>query len=170
MLLIKYHIVKKQRRIFRIVYYLKNGYTTYMMMVLGAINVLTTTYFLAIDEMPVIKEFIPTFEMYVITSVLVAVPVVTIIGYIHFKRLSANSAARSIEVQNNIFNYRFMPGFTADVFGPAYKMILVATLKHACSKKLTENEIREIDTLLERLHHLNEGGTVGKHPKGVVDD
>lgn len=137
---------------------------------LGAINVLTSTYFLAVDQIPVIKSIFPTFEIYVITGVVVAIPIVTATGYIHFKRLGAHSADTSVVAQNFIFNYRMPPGFTIDVYGPAYKMILKLALKRASSEKLTADEIKEIDDLRERLRHLIEGGSTGKYAKGVIDD
>ncbi len=139
------------------------------MLALGAINVLTSTYFLAVDKMPFIKGVFPTFEMYVLTAVLVAVPIVAATGYVHFKRLGAHSADVAVAFQNYIYNYRLPPGFNVEVFGPAYRMLLRATLKQACSEKLTDAEIREIDALRERLRHLIDGGTVGKHPRGVID-
>jgi len=162
--------MRKRRRGFRTLFYFRTGYATYLVILLGAINVLSSTYFLAIDKIPFVKEIFPTFEIYVITAVLIAIPTVTIIGYVHYKRIGAHSAATSIIAQNNIFNYRMMPGFTIETFGPAYKAILKATIKHSCSEKLTVEEINEIDDIRRQLRHLIDGGSVGKYAKGVIDD
>lgn len=162
--------MRKQRKGFRTMYYFQIGYSTYLILFMGAINVLTSTYFLAIEQIPFIKNLFPTFEIYVVTAVVVAIPVVTITGYVHFKRVGAFSAATSIMTQNFIFNYRMPPGFTVDVYGPAYKMILKMALKRANSEKLTAEEIKEIDRLRERLRHLIEGGSTGSYSKGVIDD
>lgn len=162
--------MKAARRGFRTLFYFRTGYATYLIILLGAVNVLTSTYFLAIEEVPFIKEIFPTFEIYVITAVLVAIPVVTVVGYAHYKRIGAHSAAMAINMQNNIFNYKFQPGFTREVFGPAYKMILRSVLKRSISEKLTDEEIGEIDRLRRRLRHLIDGGSVGSYARGVIDD
>ena len=162
--------MKAARRGFRTLFYFRTGYATYMVMLLGAVNVLTSTYFLAIEEIPFIKEVFPTFEAYVITSALAAIPVVTVVGYAHYKRIGAHSAAVAVSTQNDIFNYKFQPGFMREVFGPAYKMILRSILKRSISEKLTDEEIGEIDRLRERLRHLIDGGSVGSYARGVIDD
>lgn len=163
-------IMKKQRKGLRTLFYFRMGYSTYLVLVLGAVNVLTSTYFLAIDKIPSIKEIFPTFEMYALTAIVIAIPVVTATGYVHYKRIGAHSASRAIAVQNFIFNYRMAPGFTLEAFGPAHRLILRAVLKRANSEKLTEDEIKEIDNIMERLRHLIDGGAVGKYAKGVIDD
>ena len=162
--------MKATRRGFRTLFYFRTGYAAYLVMLLGAVNVLTSTYFLAIDEIPFIKEVFPTFEAYVVTAVLVAIPTVTVVGYAHYKRIGAHSAAMAIHMQNNIFNYKLQPGFMREVFGPAYKMILRAVFKRSVSEKLTDEEIGEIDRLRERLRHLIDGGSVGSYARGVIDD
>lgn len=162
--------MKPIRRSFRTLFYFRMGYTTYLVILLGAINVLTSTYFLAIEEMPLIKDIFPTFEMYALTMVLTAIPVVTIIGYIHYKRIGAYSASAAVYTQNDIFSYKFAPGFTREVFGPSYRMIIRSILKNSVSEKLTAEEINEIDRLRERLQHLLDGGTVGSYAKRVLDD
>ena len=162
--------MKATRRGFRTLFYFRTGYAAYLIMLLGAINVLTSTYFLAIEEVPFIKEVFPTFEMYVVTAALVAIPTVTVVGYAHYKRIGAYSATTAVQMQNNIFNYKFQPGFTREVFGPAYKMILRSVLKRSISEKLTDEEIAEIDRLRGRLRHLIDGGSVGSYARGVIDD
>lgn len=162
--------MKATRKGFRTLYYFRTGYAAYLIMLLGAVNVLTSTYFLAIEEIPFIGKIFPTFEIYVVTAVLVAIPAVTVVGYVHYKRIGAHSAASAVHTQNNIFNYKFQPGFTREVFGPAYKMILRSVLKRSISEKLTDEEIAEIDRLRERLQHLIDGGSVGSYARGVIDD
>lgn len=162
--------MRRQRRGFRTLFYFKMGYITYLILVLGAVNVLTSTYFLAIDNVPFIKEVFPTFEVYVLATILVAIPVVTVAGYVHFKRIGAYSAGVSIYMQNNIFNYRLPPGFNLEVFGPAYKTILECSLKRARAEKFTDDEIKNIDDIRAKLRHLIDGGAVGKYAKGVIDD
>lgn len=151
-------------------FYFKSGYAVYLGLLISSVNVLTSTYFLAIDNTSFIKEIFPTFEMYILTVVMVAIPVITIVGYVHYKQVGAHSANIAIGTQNTIYNYRFQPGFTLGAFGPAYRMILVCILKHTRSEKFTDRDIEQIDHLRARLKHLIDGGAVGEYAKGVIDD
>ena len=162
--------MKVRRRGFRLYFYLQTGYSTYLMLLIGAVNVLTSTYFLAIDSVPFVKELFPTFEIYVLVAVVVALPVVTITGYIHFKRIGAHSASSAISHQNFIYNYRFPPGFNIEVFAPAYQAIMTLTLKRACSEKFTDEDKEKIDELRSKLKHLMDGGAVGTYARGVIDN
>lgn len=162
--------MRKQRRGLRLLFYFKTGYGTYLILVLGAVNLLTSTYFLAADEIVFVKELFPTFEMYVVVMVLAAIPIVTITGYAHFKRIGAHSANMAISMQHAIYNYKLRPGFDIEVFGPTYKLMLELALKRMRTEKFTDEEIKEIDRLRGRLKHLIDGGTVGKYAKGVIDD
>ena len=158
------------RRVFRTLAYFKTGYGVYFVLLIGAINVLTSTYFLAIENVPFIKEIFPTFEIYVVTAVLAAIPIVTTTGYIHFKKIGAHSANVALQLQNNIYNYKLQPGFERDVFGPSYQMIMRCLLRRVCSEKFTKQDIEQIDHLRSQLKHLINGGAVGVYAKGVIDD
>ena len=140
------------------------------MLAIGAINVLTSTYFLAADDFPFIKELFPTFEMYVMVAFLLGIPIVSVTGYIHFKRIGAHSANVAIAAQNFIYHYKFTPGFMLEVFGPCHRLILSLMLKRMSTEKFTDDEIKEIDALRAKLKHLIDGGSVGTYPKGVIDD
>ena len=74
---------------FRAWFYFRNGWSTYFAFIFAAINTLTVTYFLAIEKYPFLNDIFPTFIHYVIIVVSLGVPLLVIIGYIHFKRSSA---------------------------------------------------------------------------------
>ncbi len=162
--------MRKQRRFFRLLFYFRTGYAVYLMLAIGGINVLTSTYFLAADDFPFITYLFPTFEIYVTAAILLGIPIVSVTGYIHFKRIGAHSANSAVSVQNYIYHYKLRPGFESEVFGPSYKMILHLMFKRMRTEKFTDNEIKEIDELRAKLKHLADGGSVGKYPKGVIDD
>ena len=77
----------KQNLGFRAWYYFRMGWSTYFAFVFAAINTLTVTYFLAIESYPVLKEIFPTFIHYVIILAAVGIPILTSIGYVHFKKI-----------------------------------------------------------------------------------
>ena len=88
---------------FRSWYYFRIGYSSYFAFIFAAINTLTVTYFLAIDNYPVLKEVFPTFIIYVIIITAVGIPLLTFIGYIHFKRTPSYRSEASILFESNPF-------------------------------------------------------------------
>ena len=79
---------------FRSWFYFRMGWSTYFVFALGAINTLTITYFLAIDNYPILKNIFPTFEQYVVIMVLVGIPMLIMLGYAHYKKTKAYRAYR----------------------------------------------------------------------------
>ena len=59
---------------------------------MAAINVLTVTYFLAIDNYPVLQAIFPTFGHYITIVVGIGVPLLVLVGYFHYKRSQAYAA------------------------------------------------------------------------------
>lgn len=140
---------------------------TYLALLIGGINLMTSTYFLAINDIPILKTTFPTFELYVGTILLVGVPVVVLLGWLHFKKIGVFSADASIYTQNNIDNYRLVPGHQLEVFGPAYMTILRIMVKRINEEELTDEDLENIDKLQKLLRHLIQGGHVGNPPTGA---
>ncbi len=137
-------------------------------MFVGVINVLTTSYFLSIKKIPVILEIFPTFEIYVLSLIFIAIPIITFVGWIHFKRIGTYSVEAAIYQKAYPYNYKLQPGYNKEVFGPAYLAILRLNMKKINDEKLTEAEEKEIMNLESLLTKLIEGGYVGQPPKGAL--
>ncbi|MGH9992099.1 MAG: hypothetical protein ACREBU_00370 [Nitrososphaera sp.] len=149
-------------------FYFRMGYVTYFVMVVGVINILTSTYFLAVQRIPWIRGVFPTFEIYVASTILVGLPIIIFAGWLHLKRTGTFSA--EIRVQNEVhpYNYKLAPGFLKEVYGPAYLAILQLNIKKAKGEKLTEEEILQVKKLEDQLAKLIEGGYAGTPPKGAL--
>ena len=76
----------------------------YLVLFIGITNVLTSTYFLAIEKVPAIKSLIPSFEMYILICFIVGLPLITIFGWFHFKRAGTFSTETSILYEKNSIN------------------------------------------------------------------
>ena len=137
-------------------------------MFVGVINVLTTSYFLSIKKIPTILEIFPTFEIYVLSLVFIAIPIITFVGWIHFKRIGTYSVEAATYQKAYPYNYKLQPGYNKEVFDPAYLAILRLNMKKINDEKLTEDEEKEIMNLESLLTKLIEGGHVGQHPKGAL--
>ena len=83
---------------FRSWFYFRTGWSMYFAFILSAVNTLTVTYYLAIEQIPFLKEIFPSFLHYVIIFVMLGVPILIITGLIHFKKTSARKAEVDISV------------------------------------------------------------------------
>ena len=88
---------------FRGWFYFRMGWSTYFAFILAAINTLTVTYFLAIDNYPALKIIFPSFEIYVLILISIGVPLLIFIGYCHYKKTKAFRSEMDILVESNPF-------------------------------------------------------------------
>lgn len=91
---------------FRAWYYFRMGWSTYFAFILAAINTLTVTYFLAIDNYPSLKSVFQSFEIYVTVIVIIGVPILIVIGYAHFKRTKAFKSEIDVMIESNPYQRR----------------------------------------------------------------
>ena len=88
---------------FRGWFYFRMGWSTYFAFILAAINTLTVTYFLAVDNYPALKIIFPSFEIYVLIIISIGVPLLIFIGYSHYKKTKAFRSEMDILVESNPF-------------------------------------------------------------------
>ena len=91
---------------FRAWFYFRQGYGLYFAFILAGINTLTLTYFLAIENYPLLKDVFPSFVHYVIILVGIGVPVLVTVGYIHYKRSPAYRSEAGIMQETNPYARR----------------------------------------------------------------
>ena len=61
------------------------GWATYFAFIFAAVNTLTVTYFLAIERYPFLTTIFPSFLQYIVIIVGIGIPILVIVGYIHYK-------------------------------------------------------------------------------------
>ena len=88
---------------FRGWFYFRMGWSTYFAFILAAINTLTVTYFLAVDNYPALKIIFPSFEIYVLILISIGVPLLIFVGYSHYKKTKAFRSEMDILVESNPF-------------------------------------------------------------------
>jgi len=91
---------------FRAWFYFRMGWSTYFAFILAALNTLTVTYYLAIDNYPILKEIFPSFELYITILVATGVPLLILVGYVHFKRTAARKAEVDISYETDAYKAR----------------------------------------------------------------
>ena len=87
-------------------YYFRIGWSTYFAFIFAAINTLTVTFYLAIENYPSLKAIFPSFEIYVLLIVSIGIPILISVGYVHYKRSKARKAEVDILVETNPYIMR----------------------------------------------------------------
>ena len=96
----------KRNPLFRSWFYFRMGWSTYFAFIFAAINTLTVTFYLAIENYPSLKAIFPSFEIYVLLIVSIGFPILIAIGYVHYKRSKARKAEVDILVETNPYIMR----------------------------------------------------------------
>ena len=78
----------------------------YFAFILAAINTLTVTYFLAVDNYPVLNIMFPSFEIYILVVVSIGIPLLILIGYAHFKRTQAFRSEFEVYIESHPYHAR----------------------------------------------------------------
>ena len=93
---------------FRFWYYFRIGWGTYFVFVLGAVNTLTVTYFLAVDNYPTLKQLFPSFEIYALYLTTILIPILIVVGYSHFKKTHAFKSEVDVIIESNPYQRRIL--------------------------------------------------------------
>ena len=151
----------KQNLGFRAWFYFRMGWGTYFAFIFAAINTITVTYFLAIDNYPFLKEIFPSFTHYVILIGLVGVPILMSIGYVHFKKSPSYRSESTVQVESNPWGLR-------DIVNSEYNLILSLKILEMLNKisekdKSNLSELEESQKLEKELREfLNNRATDNK--------
>jgi len=140
---------------FRAWFYFRQGWSTYFAFVFAAINTLTVTYYLAIENYPFLKAFFPSFEQYILIVVLVGIPLLVLVGYAHYKKTPSYRAEADVWVESNPYQARVLINTQ---FTLALNMKLTNILLKLSSKQeISEKEINEIKDLQSKfLEHIDD--------------
>lgn len=134
---------------FRCLYYFKQGWSGYFTFIFSAINTLTVTYYLAIEKIPSINAIFSSFIIYVFFAVSIGIPVLTLIGYIHFKKSYAFRAEADVAIEVNTPTRRMLEN-TENLLIINYKLSELM-FKMLNNQKLSDDEIEQMRLLQQNL-------------------
>ena len=134
---------------FRSWYYFRTGWSTYFAFILAAINTLTVTYFLAIENYPSLKTVFPSFEQYIIIIVSIGIPLLVTVGYAHFKRTQAFKSEVDVLIESNPYQRRYLVN-TEIMLSLQLKLIIVIQ-EIAKNQDLDQNKVDELKKLYEEI-------------------
>mgnify|MGYP001334321624 CR=1 FL=1 len=139
----------KQRKGFRGWFYFRTGWSVYFVFILAAINTLTVTYFLAVDNYPLLKTVFPTFEQYAVIMVSIGIPLLIVVGYFHFKKTVAYKSEMDVMIESNPYITRNT--VNADLSLKLNLKLISLLLKMSTGEKIDKNEIDEIKKLQDGI-------------------
>ena len=128
--------------LFRAWFYFRNGWSLYFAFIFAAINTLTVTYYLAIDKIPFLLNFFPSFAHYIGGAVLIGVPILVTIGFVHFKKSPAFRSDATVGFETNPFVRRNL--INSELNLELNLMMLNLLSKLSNNEKLTEDELNKI--------------------------
>ena len=134
---------------FRSWFYFRMGYSTYFVFILAAINTLTVTYFLAIDNYPSLKDFFPSFEQYVVIIVCVGIPLLILVGYAHYKKTLAYKSETDVLIESNPYGRRDL--VNSEISLQLDLKLISLILKMSNGEKIDKNEIAEVEKLSHEI-------------------
>jgi len=136
---------------FRGWFYFRTGWATYFAFIVAAVNALTVTFFLAIERYPSLSVIFPTFFHYIVIVVGIGVPILVLVGYVHFKRSKSYRAEADIGVESNPHFRRILQN--TEILLPAYLKLTEIIVKLSENKKLTDEELKEISKFQNQLNN-----------------
>ena len=140
---------------FRAWFYFRQGWTTYFAFLFAAVNTLTVTYYLAIENLSSLKEIFPTFLTYLISVIVIGIPLLVLIGYVHYKKSAAFKAEASINMEANPYWKRVI--VNTEVILESHLEITEILKKLINKEELTETEITKLSDLQKNLsNHISE--------------
>jgi len=134
---------------FRGWFYFRTGWATYFAFIVAAINALTVTFFLAIENYPALNVIFPTFFHYIVIVVGVGVPVLVLVGYVHFKKSKSFRAEQDILIETSPHIRRMLQN--TEILLPMYLKLTELMVKLSENKKLTDKELQEVSKLQKYL-------------------
>ena len=129
------------------------GWSTYFAFIFAAINTLTVTYYLAIQNYPFLETIFPTFEQYIVIVVSVGIPLLIGIGYAHYKRTIAFKSEADVMVESNPYQRRNVVNNQLNYEISLKNLELL--LKLSKNEKFSEEDLKSATELYEKYLQFN---------------
>ena len=134
---------------FRSWYYFRMGWSTYFAFIFAAINTLTVTYYLAIEKVPSLNIIFPNFFQYVLIITTIGIPLLVLIGYVHYKRTVAFKSEVDVVLESQPYQRRNIVNIALILESVLEtNRILLKTSK---GDKLNDKELEKISKKLDEI-------------------
>ena len=143
---------------FRAWYYFRMGWATYFAFIFAAVNTLTVTYFLAIENYPSLQAIFPSFIHYTVIIVLIGVPLLILIGYIHFKRTPSYRSEAAVNFESNPFVRRTL--INSELTLKINQELISLLLKMQKGEKIDDNVLEQVQKTQTEISRFVEKRTI----------
>jgi len=147
----------KTNTIFRAWYYFRNGWSLYFAFIFAAVNTLTVTYFLAIENYPVLNALFPSFFHYILIVISIGIPILVGIGYLHFKKTTAYRTETEIMYETNPFGRRL--AVNSEIMLALNLELINMIIRLSDNNKLSKEEIDKTKKIQNELKNFVENRT-----------
>ena len=137
---------------FRAWFYFRQGWATYFAFLFAAINTLTVTFYLAIEKYPLLSNIFPTFLHYVIILSGIAIPLLIVVGYAHYKRTPSYLAETAVQMETDPFRRRIM--VNGEISALLNFKLMEIILHIYKNEKLSQEQLDEITKIHDSLSKL----------------
>ena len=134
---------------FRGWFYFRQGWANYFTFIMAATNTLVVTYFLAIERYPPLVAIFPSFIQYVLIISSIGIPLLVIVGYIHWKRSAARKAEVDIFYETNPYMVRVL--VNTEMMVQTNLILNEYLLKQLGGQELSDEEINKLSKLQGKL-------------------
>ena len=146
-----------RNRGFRAWFYFRNGWSLYFAFIFAAINTLTVTYYLAVEKYPDLNWIFPTFFHYIAIVVATGVPLLILIGYVHYKRTAARKAEVDISYETDAYKARTL--VNTEISMQLNLKLIDVLMKFSKNEKISDENYEEIKKLYNDLSKFTDDRT-----------
>ena len=159
------HFKLKKTLPFRSWYYFRTGYSQYFAFILGLGNMLTLTYYLAISNSPTLNTLFPSFTTYVIVTVIIGIPILSFVGFLHMKKSPAFTSEQEVSAEANPYNYKLPPGLWKECIAPLLLELLILSKKNLNDEQPNNADLTKLMELEKNFDLLSNGKSLPKPKK-----
>ena len=120
------------------------------------------TYYLAVENIPMLKDIFPSFATYGIIISIIGIPILVLFGYMHFKKTQGFKAEADILIESNPYNFKLPPGWHKEVLFPLNLMLSQLILKIVMNEKPSSQELEKLKKIQNDIQKLIDGEMIGK--------
>ena len=156
-----------KKRGYRGWFYFRIGWSTYFAFIIAAVNTLTVTYYLAIENYPTLKALFPTFEQYIIIIMAIGIPLLAFTGYAHYKRTKAYRSETDIWIESNPWQARLL--VNTEMILELNQKLTEFIIKLSRDEKLSDDQLKELIDLQKKFaDHISSRTLDNKQDKNFL--
>ena len=148
----------KENSGFRAWFYFRQGLTSYFAFIFAALNTMVVTYYLAIENIPVLKTIFPSFYAYLAITAALGIPLLIFVGYAHQKKTASYKTEADIYYESNPHALRSL--INTEILLELNLKLNDKLIKIISDDKLSEEEIEDLRKLQEEIIEFTKKRTI----------